>query len=109
MINHGASTARFLNSAESAWEIVDLVHKQHSLSTEVFLQGFVDLKRAPNETRAGTDIKAEDMNSKLLGTDIIIAYGHSHIHHCHDVADNCYRFMGPIWKEQCARFSYIVF
>jgi len=35
MINFGASTARFLNSADSAWKIVDLILEQHK--TEVLL------------------------------------------------------------------------
>ena len=34
MIDYGASTARFLNSAGSAWEIVDLILKQHETEYE---------------------------------------------------------------------------
>ena len=30
LINHGASTARFLNSADSAWKIVDLILEQNT-------------------------------------------------------------------------------
>ena len=54
---------------------------------------------------------AEDIKNatKLLGTDIIIAYGLSQIHQY--VADDGYRFMGPTGsgKSNVSDISYIVF
>ena len=60
MINYGASTARFLNSADSAWKIVDLILEQHS-KTEAFLlqEELVDLKRALNETQNGKTLYSD--------------------------------------------------
>ena len=42
-------------------------------------------------------LKAEDIKNatKLLDTDIIIAYGLSQIHQYSGVTDDGYRFMGP--------------
>ena len=59
------------------------------------------------------DLRVEDIRNatKLLGTDIIIAYGLSQIHQYHDVADDGYRFMGPTGsgKSNVRDISYIVF
>ena len=60
MINYGASTARFLNSADSAWELIDpILKRQHE--TEVFLlqEELVDLKIALNETQAGKTLYSD--------------------------------------------------
>ena len=54
MINYGASTARFSNSADSAWEIVDPILKLKQPITEVLLlQELVDHKRPLYGTNAG--------------------------------------------------------
>ena len=51
MMNFGASTARFSNSAASAWEILDVILKQQE-SEELLQEENVDLKKA-DETQAG--------------------------------------------------------
>ena len=70
LINHGASTARFLNSADSAWKIVDLILEQNTTWTEVLLlqelEELVDLKRALNETQAGKTLYS-DLQRLLVG------------------------------------------
>ena len=53
MINYGASTARFSNSADSAWKVVDLILEQHTTEVLLLQEELVDLKRALNETQAG--------------------------------------------------------
>jgi hypothetical protein len=53
MIDHGALTARFSNSADSAWEIIDIILKQHENEVLLLQEELVDLKRALNETQAG--------------------------------------------------------
>jgi hypothetical protein len=60
MINYGASTARFLNDADSAWKIIDPILKQHH-ATEVLLlqEELVDLNRALNETQAGKTLYSD--------------------------------------------------
>jgi hypothetical protein len=70
MIDHGASTARFSNSADSAWEIINTILKQHEGEVLLLQEELVDLKRALNETQAGktlyTDLQrllAEQQNS----------------------------------------------
>ena len=53
MINFGASTARFLNSADSAWKIIDPILKDHKTEVLLLQEELVDLKRALRETQAG--------------------------------------------------------
>ena len=53
MINYGALTARFLNSADSAWKIIDPILRQHETEVLLLQEELVDLKRALNETQAG--------------------------------------------------------
>jgi hypothetical protein len=53
MIDHGASTARFLNSADSAWDIIDLILNQHDFEALLLQEELVDLKRRLIETQAG--------------------------------------------------------
>ena len=65
MINFGASTARFLNSADSAWKTVDLILEQHKTEA-LLLQELVDLKRALNETQAGKTLYS-DLQRLLVG------------------------------------------
>ena len=64
MIKHGASTARFLNSADSAWDAIDPILKK--LETEVLLlqEELVDLKRALSETQVGRTLFS-DLNRLL--------------------------------------------
>ena len=65
IINYGASTARFLNSADSAWNIIDPILKQHESEVVLLLQEeLVDLKRALNETQAGKTLYS-DLQSLL--------------------------------------------
>ena len=59
MINCGASTARFLNSADSAWKIVDIILKQHETEVLLLQEEIVDLKRALNETQAGKTLYSD--------------------------------------------------
>ena len=57
MINYGASTARFLNSADSAWEIIDPILRLKQPVTEVLLlQELVEHKKPLNETNAGKNL-----------------------------------------------------
>jgi hypothetical protein len=53
MINHGASTARFLNTANSAWHIIHPVLRQHETEVLLLQEELVDLKRDLKETHAG--------------------------------------------------------
>jgi hypothetical protein len=53
MINHGASTARFLNTANSAWDVIDPVLRQHETEVLLLQEELVDLKRDLKETHAG--------------------------------------------------------
>ena len=53
MIDYGASTARFLNSPDSAWKIIDPILKQHETEVLLLQEELVDLKRTLNETQAG--------------------------------------------------------
>ena len=53
MINLGASTARFSNTADSAWKIVDIILKHHETEVLLLQEEIVDLKRSLNETQAG--------------------------------------------------------
>ena len=59
MINYGASTARFLNSAESAWHIVNPLLKQHETEVLLLQEELVDLKRALSETQAGKTLYSD--------------------------------------------------
>ena len=59
MINYGASTARFSNSADSAWKIVDIILKQHETEVLLLQEELVDLKRALNETQAGKTLYSD--------------------------------------------------
>ena len=52
MIDYGALTSRFSNSANSAWKIIDSILKQHETDV-LLLQEPVDLKRFLNETCSG--------------------------------------------------------
>ena len=59
MINLGASTARFSNSADSAWKIVDVILKQHEAEVLLLQEEIVDLKRSLNETQAGKTLYSD--------------------------------------------------
>ena len=59
MIDHGASTARFLNTAESAWKIIDPILKRHETEVLLLQEELVDLKRALNETQAGKTLYSD--------------------------------------------------
>ena len=59
MIDFGASTARFSNSADSAWKIIDLILKQHETEVLLLQEELVDLKRALNETQAGKTLYSD--------------------------------------------------
>jgi exonuclease VII small subunit len=59
MINYGASTARFDNSAASVWNIIDPILKQHETEVLLLQEELVDLKRALNETQAGRALYSE--------------------------------------------------
>ena len=59
MIDKGASTARFLNSPDSAWEIIDPFLKQHETEVLLLQEELVDLKRALNETQAGKTLYSD--------------------------------------------------
>jgi len=59
MINYGASTDRFSNSAESAWKIVNLILEQHAFEVLLLQEELVDLKRALNETQAGKTLYSD--------------------------------------------------
>ena len=59
MMNYGASTARFYNSADSAWQIIDPILKQHSTEVLLLQEELVDLKRALNETHAGKTLYSD--------------------------------------------------
>ena len=59
MINLGASTARFSNSAASAWKIVDIILKQHETEVLLLQEEIVDLKRALHETQAGKTLYSD--------------------------------------------------
>ena len=59
MISHGASTARFLNSANSAWKIIELILKQHETEVLLLQEELVDLKRALKETQAGKTLYSD--------------------------------------------------
>ena len=59
MIGFGASTARFLNSADSAWKIIDLILKQHETEVLLLQEELVDLKRTLNETQAGKTLYSD--------------------------------------------------
>ena len=64
MIGYGASTARFLNSADSAWDIIGAILKQHETEVLLLQEEIVDLKRALNETQAGMTLYS-DLQSLL--------------------------------------------
>ena len=66
MINYGASTARFSNSADSAWKIIDLILKQHSTEVLLLQEELVDLKRPLFETQAGKTLSS-DLQRLLAG------------------------------------------
>jgi len=53
MIEHGALTTRFSNTAGSAWDIIKIILKQHEDEVLLLQEELVDLKRALNETQAG--------------------------------------------------------
>ena len=59
MIDHGALTARFSNSAHSAWEIIDLVLKRHESEALLLQEELVDFKRALSETQAGKTLYSD--------------------------------------------------
>ena len=65
MISYGASTARFSNSAESAWKFIDPILNLKQPAAEVLLlQELVDLKRPLSETKAGKALYSD--KQKLL-------------------------------------------
>ena len=53
MIDHGALTARFTNSADSAWNIIDSILKCQETDVLPLQEELVDLERALSETQAG--------------------------------------------------------
>ena len=53
MMDYGASTARFSNSPDSAWQIINIILKQHESEVLLLQEEILDLKRALNETQAG--------------------------------------------------------
>ena len=59
MINYGASTARFLNSPDSAWKIIDPFLRKHETEVLLLQEELVDLKRALNETQAGKNLYSD--------------------------------------------------
>ena len=59
MINYGASTARFSNTPDSAWKIVDLILKEHETEVPPPQEELVDLKRSLNETQAGKTLYSD--------------------------------------------------
>ena len=59
MIDHGASTARFSNSVDSAWNIIDIILKQQESEVLLLQEEIVDLKRALNETQIGKIIYSD--------------------------------------------------
>jgi hypothetical protein len=59
MMDHGASTARFLNSVDSAWKILDIILKQQESEVLLLQEEIVDLKKALNETQAGKTLYSE--------------------------------------------------
>ena len=59
MIDYGASTGRFLNSAESAWNIIDPIFKQHETEVLLLQEELVDLGRALSETQAGKTLYSD--------------------------------------------------
>ena len=59
MIDCGASTARFSNSADSAWNIIDFILKQHETEVLLLQEELVDLKRALSETQAGKTLYSD--------------------------------------------------
>ena len=59
MINYGTSTARFTNTAGSAWAVIDPILKQHETEVLLLQEELVDLKRALNETRAGMTLYSD--------------------------------------------------
>ena len=65
MIRHGASTARFLNSADSAWAVIDPILKKHETEVLLLQEELVDLKRALSETQAGRTLYS-DLNRLLV-------------------------------------------
>ena len=59
MINYGASTARFLNTTDSAWKIIDPILEQQETEVLLLQEELVDLKRALNETQAGKTLYSD--------------------------------------------------
>ena len=59
MIDHGASPARFSNSVDSAWKIIDIILKQQESEVLLLQEEIVDLKRALNETQAGKTLYSD--------------------------------------------------
>jgi exonuclease VII small subunit len=59
MINYGASTARFDNSAASAWKIIAPILKQREAEILLLQEELVDLNRALNETQAGKTLYSD--------------------------------------------------
>jgi hypothetical protein len=54
MIEHGATTERFLNHSDSAWNIIDKIFNKNSKKTALrFQEERVDQKRPLKETGAG--------------------------------------------------------
>ena len=65
MITYGASTARFSNSADLAWRIINpILSLKQSAAEVLLLHELVDLKRPLNETKAGKALYMDEQ--KLL-------------------------------------------
>ena len=60
MTHYGASTARFYNSADSAWKVIDSILKKKDETPVLLLQDeLVNLERALNETHAGKTLYSD--------------------------------------------------
>ena len=59
MMKYGASTARFMNSRESAEGIINIILQQHEAEVLLLQEEIVELKRALNETQAGKTLYSE--------------------------------------------------
>lgn len=53
MLEKGASVARFRNTVETAWKVVDTILKEESTEALLLQEELVDLKLRLNETKAG--------------------------------------------------------
>ena len=59
MLAQGASIARFLNSAESGWKIIQAILKHQEPEVLLLQEEIVELKRKLNETQAGMTLYSD--------------------------------------------------